>query len=64
MVAPPRAVRMSEPQHEKADVDYGRGLRNAHCSICQHFREPAACELVIGRIRPQDWCKLFQRKGA
>ena len=47
----------------KKSVDYGKGMAGAHCGICQHFRSPNACELVIGPIGPRGWCKLFKKKA-
>jgi len=45
----------------KKSVDYGKGMKSAHCGICVHFRSPNACELVIGPIGPRGWCKLFKK---
>jgi hypothetical protein len=33
------------------------------CSACTHFRAPASCQLVAGKISPDGWCKLFAAKG-
>ncbi len=45
----------------KADVRYGRGMLTRHCSLCEYFVPPHACERVAGRIEPGDWCNLFAR---
>lgn len=34
-----------------------------HCSVCVHYVKGGSCELVAGKIRPEDWCRLFKRKG-
>ena len=47
---------------DKEVVDYGRGMKSAHCAICTHFRPPQSCEKVVGKISPQGWCKLFRKK--
>lgn len=48
-------------KHTKEEVDYGKGMGTIRCYLCEHFEPPDACELVEGRIRPEDWCKLFER---
>ena len=47
---------------DKDSVDYGRGMKSAHCEICQHFEAPHACSKVAGKISPQGWCKLFRKQ--
>lgn len=47
----------------KYEVNYGHGKPQAHCSICRHFEPPAACAIVRGTIRPEDWCERFERKA-
>jgi hypothetical protein len=51
---PPRKI-------SKAAADYGEGLPQAHCGICQHFTSPNKCSVVIGPVAPEDWCKYFAR---
>jgi hypothetical protein len=29
------------------------------CAQCTHFVAPASCQVVIGTIVPNGWCKLF-----
>lgn len=54
----------TEEKRSKAEVDYGPGMRQAHCGICEHFRRvDQRCELVSGVIYAADWCKLFERRG-
>jgi hypothetical protein len=50
----------------KASVDYGKGMKSAHCSICTHYQRGkqglhGSCELVAGSIDPEFWCKLFKK---
>ena len=33
------------------------------CSLCNHFVAPASCQVVIGTISPNGWCKLFAPKA-
>lgn len=33
-----------------------------HCGVCRHFEPPDQCEIVAGRIRPEDWCRRFERE--
>lgn len=43
----------------------GQTIDSEHCSVCTMFRAPDGCTLVKGEIRPQGWCKFFERaKGA
>lgn len=49
-------------RRSKAAVDYGPGMQSRHCSICEHYVRGGSCRLVVGTIRPEDWCKLFERK--
>lgn len=52
----------------KADAGYGEGM--PHCGICAHYLEAkedatterGACELVMGPIDEDAWCKLFKPK--
>jgi hypothetical protein len=29
------------------------------CDRCTHFQPPEACQIVLGTIRPDGYCKLF-----
>ena len=29
------------------------------CALCTHFVAPASCQVVIGTIVPNGWCRLF-----
>ena len=49
----------------KKDAGYGPGL--PHCGVCVHFSENektevGSCELVLGKIDEDMWCKLFKAK--
>lgn len=48
---------------EKDTVDYGRGMKSAHCAICRHWKPPDQCEIIIGKISPQGWCNLFAKRS-
>jgi hypothetical protein len=45
----------------KAAAHYGRGMKSAHCGICQHFIAPDQCNKVAGKISPQGWCRFFRK---
>ena len=32
------------------------------CSLCTHFVAPSSCQVVVGTIVPNGWCKLFAPK--
>lgn len=47
------------------EVDYGEGLPQAHCGICEHFHENRPrerCDLVVDPIDADKWCKKFHRR--
>lgn len=47
----------------KSSVDYtDNGSKSEHCSICEHYVNPTTCEVVVGRIVPEGWCKRFDLK--
>ena len=44
----------------KSEVQYEHPAKGPHhCSQCRHFKSPHSCEIVEGRIAPEDWCKKF-----
>lgn len=45
---------------DKRVVDYGPGMEERHCSICQFFDAPNACRKVAGDIQGSAWCELFE----
>jgi hypothetical protein len=44
----------------KSQADYSPGKPNAHCGICEHYKDHT-CELVAGPIDPAQWCRLYLR---
>lgn len=32
------------------------------CAGCSHFEAPLHCQIVAGRIMPDDWCKEWKAK--
>ena len=46
----------------KDEVEYSKGLPEAHCGICEHYRPDShSCTLVKGDIDPAYWCRKFER---
>ncbi len=43
----------------KEAVDYSKGLPDAHCGICEHYRH-GTCLIVEGAIEPDYWCEKFE----
>ncbi|HEY2446900.1 MAG TPA: hypothetical protein VGI20_14285 [Rhizomicrobium sp.] len=35
-----------------------------HCGICNHFVAPGSCNVVMGTVAPNGWCKLFAPKSS
>jgi len=52
---------MKPPAHQvsKLEAEYGKGMKSAHCGICRHFGPPHDCEVVIGTVNSDGWCKYF-----
>jgi len=48
------------PHVEKHEADYTNTGDVEHCRLCEFWRPPDACALVIGTISPVGWCKFFQ----
>lgn len=51
--------------HLKKDVDFEHPAKgDDRCRDCKHYRgaKLAKCTVVMGKIEPQDWCKLFVRR--
>lgn len=49
-------------KQSKEQVRYtDSGTDAEHCSICTHYLNPTTCEVVVGRIVPRGWCKLFAK---
>ncbi len=49
-------------KRQKAEVDYSIGKLNAHCGICEYYSDHE-CSKVIGVIKPEMWCELFELKS-
>jgi hypothetical protein len=47
----------------KASVHYSEGMGARRCKNCQHFEAPHSCEVVMGSIDPEYWCRRFLRKA-
>lgn len=47
-------------KYQKSEVDYKKGLPQAHCGICEHYRN-GRCSLVEGPIDSTFWCNKFHR---
>ena len=50
--------------HTKAEVEFEHPAKGKdHCKDCKHFRiKEEKCEIVMGKIQPGDWCKLYESK--
>lgn len=56
-----QAAQGAQRKHSKAEAKYtDMGSRTEHCSICEHYQRPRACELVRGAVSPQGWCKYWE----
>lgn len=59
--APPMVARGLPRNVPKAVARYqDRPNRGQRCGRCMHFVEPNGCEIVVGRISPQGWCRYFE----
>ena len=46
----------------KVDARYvDRSPYKYDCDECKHFNEPNSCDIVMGTISPEGWCKYFSR---
>lgn len=50
-------------KEDKAAVDYSRGMRTRHCSICLFWLGENKCSRVAGYIRPDYWCKRWKSRS-
>jgi hypothetical protein len=52
-------------KYDKTDVRYTNDHGNSpeQCSKCKHYVNTTTCAIVIGRIRPEGWCRKFERKS-
>jgi hypothetical protein len=37
-----------------------RPNRGQRCGRCMHFLPPGGCEIVVGPVSPQGWCRYFE----
>jgi hypothetical protein len=44
-------------QRVVAYQDHPDGERR--CDRCSHFQPPAACQIVVGTVRPDGYCRFF-----
>lgn len=49
---------------DKASVDYSKGKGNTICAKCVHYLGEGRCEIVMGKIEEDGWCKLFAAKDS
>ncbi len=54
-------VRKTGKKETKADANYSRGTKAAHCGICERY-SAHECSIVEGRIFPAMWCRYFEGK--
>lgn len=48
-------------QISKAQANYtDHAMGEFECHQCEHFQAPHQCEIVLGFIEPEGWCKYFQ----
>jgi hypothetical protein len=45
----------------KPSVNYSPGMGATRCKNCAHFEAPNRCEIVMGLIDPDYWCRRFER---
>lgn len=56
-----QAAQGAARRYSKAEAQYtDAGTKAEHCSICEHYQRPRACELVRGAVSPQGWCRYFE----
>ena len=49
--------------YDKSEVQFEHPAKGPHhCSQCVHYYGHGMCEIVKGKVEPQDWCKKFESK--
>jgi hypothetical protein len=48
-------------KYTKEQVNYGEGEWGHNCGICAHFRDNGLCTMVIGDIKADDGCRIFEK---
>ena len=46
----------------RVHYQYTPNAQGSHCSICQNFVAPNACQIVAGGIAPNGYCLVFSPK--
>jgi hypothetical protein len=47
----------------KADAKYQDTPKDGQkCSACVYFQAPASCGVVEGKISPEGWCAMYNKK--
>lgn len=46
----------------KADEQYSRGTKEAHCALCRGYAAHE-CQIIAGRIFPAMWCRNFDKRA-
>lgn len=52
-------IKISQAAVGYQDHPYG----DRQCANCSHFQEPNQCQMVMGSISAQGWCRLFAPKS-
>lgn len=53
-------IKALKGKHTKSEVKYvDKSSTSQHCSGCEHFLPPHACEGVAGFIEPEGWCTRY-----
>lgn len=51
------------PKKTKHEVVYSKGMKLAHCGICQHYNSRnRSCAIVEGSIDASMWCMRFKKR--
>ena len=52
-------VRTKKVMHK--DARYTKlGTKSEHCGNCDHYEAGPSCEVVVGPIVPDGWCKVWK----
>lgn len=56
----PETVAAGSPTVSKQDASYqDQPNGQQRCAQCKHFVAPSSCQVVIGTVVPNGWCRLF-----
>lgn len=56
------ALMTAPTRKTKSEADYSRSTElKEFCGICEHFHDPNRCEIVVGAVKWNGWCKFFSR---